>query len=123
MCHEVLRRGLSEGVARAGAGRWMCDRLDVSDFSLSVAHRRLHRRLMNHFTDVTNLSASVVAAGIMGRSPEAGGRRAASVTVALCNVRMQLVNEQSLVFLLARLRRISPPEMIYLTHLIILLLQ
>lgn len=101
----------------------MCDRLDVSDFSLSVAHRRLHRRLMNHFTDVTNLSASVVAAGIMGRSPEAGGRRAASVTVALCNVRMQLVNEQSLVFLLARLRRISPPEMIYLTHLIILLLQ
>lgn len=104
MCHEVLRRGLSEGVARAEAGRWMCDRLNVSDSSLSVAHRLLHHRLMNHFTDVTNLSASVVAGGIMGRSPEAGGRRAAFVIVAVCNARMQLVNEQSLVFLLARLR-------------------
>lgn len=40
----------------------------------------------------------------MGRSAGAGGRRAAFVIVAVCNVRMQLVNEQSLVFLLARLR-------------------
>lgn len=73
LCHEVLSRGLSEGAARAEADRWMCDRLNVSDFSLSGADRLLHHRLMNHFTSVTNLSASVVAGGIMAGAQELEG--------------------------------------------------